>query len=243
MDEHSRNEDRPVRTTRRKTLQRAGIIATTLGAGTGFLGSASANYGQGNGNDDDRDSGRGRGKNRNSQVSLRPQFTDGESVIVSYMFLPEGGYMSIHDARTRFDESVGDTNVQIVKSLIGITDLFEPGAYANVRVPLFNQESPAVRGFDRGNEGPLSEAQPLVAIPHENSGIINEDGDEGDEFFLVADDEEFLIGDVAYTDGGGPIDDFAATHDVAPVALNGDSRDVQVDAIKEARELIREQNS
>ncbi len=252
MNEHTRDRERPVRTTRRSTLRKIGLLTTTFGLGTGVAGTASANNGR----------GRGRGREQVSQVTFAQQTTDGKSVTVAQTFLPDGGYMSIHDARTRFDfelesalgedlESVNEgdfagTFELICRSLIGITDLLDSGVHTGVEVELFNDASPAVRDF--GREGPLDEGQPLVAIPHVNDPDESEQVVDEDEFLLEVRDNEnkdgqILFGDGAYTDGGGPLDGFVATHDMAPVILDDATPRGRVSAIHETNELRREFNS
>lgn len=101
-----------------------------------------------------------------ARVTFSNQSTDGNSVRVKNAFLPNGGYVSIHDARTRLF-SDGNVFDRILESLIGISDLKAPGKHKNVTVPLFNTEAPAVDQY--GRSGPLEESQPLISIPHVNN--------------------------------------------------------------------------
>lgn len=178
-----------------------GSIGTLL-AGSGV---GAAQPGTGNGNGD---------SNQPSKLVFSDQETDGTLVTVKQAFLPEAGYVSIHDARTRlFDDE--PANVRVLKSLIGITELLEPGRYRNVEVPLFTSAAPAVAQF--GRSGPLEESQPLISIPHVN------DESTGDEFSLrLPDDDEtaFLVGDGSFT-GINKLGELGATNDIATVFVDG----------------------
>lgn len=158
-----------------------------------------------------------------TRVTLRDQETDGTSATVRFAHLAEGGYLSIHDARTRLYDDA-PVEQRVLESLIGITDLFAPGSYRNVAVPLFESPAPAVDQF--GRSGPLEESQPLIAIPHINA---EETGDTFEFTFADQNDPSAgLAGDRAYfadDDGGVAILDLDAVNDIAAVFLEGASRE------------------
>lgn len=200
--------------TRRSFLALIGATAVASG-----VGSAQPN---GNGRSDAKGQ-----TNQEARVVLNTQRTDGTEVTVPHAVLPEGGYISIHDARTRLYDDA-DVEERIVKSLIGVTDLLDAGKHTQVRVPLFNDAAPAVKNF--GREGPLTESQPLICIPHVNSD------ETGDEFLLEQREGVFLFGDGAYSDGKRKLTQLGAVNDYGTALLEGASGA----EIREAQEETRE---
>lgn len=171
------------------------------------------------------------GGNQPARVTFSNQSTDGNSVRIKNAFLPDGGYLSIHDARTRLF-SDGNVFDRILESLIGISDLKAPGKHKNVTVPLFNAEAPAVDQY--GRSGPLEESQPLISIPHVNNT--------GDAFDLTKADDGGLRGDGAYDGDQGiaKLGGLDATNDLATVTLeNADQAEIR-SARQETADVRRE---
>lgn len=215
--------------TRRSLIGAIGgmIAASGIGAARPGKGNGEAKGRPGDpGNSQRRGNGNGNG-NRPSLITFTDQETDGESVVVKNAFLPSSGYLSIHDARTRLfgDE---DENVRVVKSLIGITERLEAGKHKNVEVDLFNDAAPAVDQF--GRTGPLSESQPLIAIPHEDRVA-------GESFVLETDPEEFLVGDGAFLDGVNKLGELGATNDIGTAFVEGDDEEEREAAREETNEI------
>ncbi|MBX0322365.1 hypothetical protein EGH21_04890 [Halomicroarcula sp. F13] len=118
-----------------------------------------------------------------ASVTLDDQSSDGTSVVVTDVSVPEGGYVVIHDS------SLLDGNV--VGSVVGVSEFLEPGEYDEVTVELF--DVPGV-GFE---EPTLTEDQTLVAMPH-----LETTGDETYDFVTSAGDD-----DGPYVADGQPVVD------------------------------------
>jgi hypothetical protein len=171
------------------------------------------------------------GSDQPARLTFGNQSTDGSSVRVKNAFLPAGGYLSIHDARTRLF-SDGNVFDRVLESLIGISDLRDPGRHKNVTVPLFNAEAPAVDQY--GRSGPLEESQPLIAIPHVNNT--------GDGFDLTKAGEGGLRGDGAYDGDRGiaKLGGLNATNALATVTLENADRAEIRSARRETADVRRE---
>ena len=89
-----------------------------------------------------------------ASASLAAQTTGGNSVVVDSVFVPEGGFVTIHDASV--------TEGAVFDSVRGTSSYLEPGLHRDVTVTL---------------DAPLNESGTLVAMPHRDT-----DGDEAYTF-------------------------------------------------------------
>jgi len=81
-----------------------------------------------------------------STVRLGPQPTGGNRVVVRSVFLPDGGFIAVHDANL--------TKGEPRQSVVGHSSYLRPGLHRNVPVTL---------------DEPVSEDQTLVAMPHHDT--------------------------------------------------------------------------
>jgi len=116
-----------------------------------------------------------------ASVTFLNQSTDGTTVTVAAVTLPEGGYVTVHDA-TLLDGAV-------VESVIGVSEYLEPGSYVDGEITLY--EVPGAE-FD---QSALEETQVLIAMPHEET-TDNESYD-----FVESDGES----DGPYVQAGQPV--------------------------------------
>lgn len=130
-----------------------------------------------------------------AQVTITDQDTAGDSVVVSNVVLPDGGFISIHDQR-RFDG-------QVAGSIIGITGYLEPGQHGSVSVPFFTANATAPGPGAGQDASGLVEDQQLIAIPHRDG---NGSG-------------QFEGSDPAYENGPSTLGQFGAVNDVANVRV------------------------
>lgn len=91
-----------------------------------------------------------------SQVDFSAQETDGATVTVDAVFVPEGGFVTIHDSTLLEGDALG--------SVVGVSDYLEPGYYENVEVTLYGDVPGADFQQDR-----LTEGETLIAMPHLDS--------------------------------------------------------------------------
>jgi hypothetical protein len=110
------------------------MTAGCLGGGTGATGTTNATAGS------------------MASVSFEKQPTSGQTVIVESVYLPEGGYVAIHDVGMKQDDDVG--------SVLGVSGYLTAGTHKNVPVGLF--EVPG----GNFNLSELQKSQTLVAVPH-----------------------------------------------------------------------------
>jgi len=89
-----------------------------------------------------------------ASATLAAQTTGGNSVVVDSVFVPEGGFVTIHDASV--------TEGAVFDSVRGTSSYLEPGLHRNVTVAL---------------DAPTNESGTLVAMPHRDT-----DGDEAYTF-------------------------------------------------------------
>jgi hypothetical protein len=141
-------------------------------------------------------------------VTIPTQETAGGTVTISQVYMETGGYVSIHDL-SRFAGIV-------CQSIVGITELLEPGRHTDVEVPMYNTAAPA---GDR--ESAVPQSQPYVAIPHES--------EDGQGAFDCSEDG-------AYRDGRRSVDSIPVVNDLGLVYLEGDTKANR----KEARRLHRD---
>jgi hypothetical protein len=109
-------------------------------------------------------------------VAFEDQETDGTTVTVDSVTIPEPGYVAIHDSSLLEDNVVG--------SVIGVSGYLEPGTYENVTVTLFD-----VPGGEF-NETALTGDGVLIAMPHQETGdnqtydFVRTDGAEDGPFTI-----------------------------------------------------------
>jgi len=76
-------------------------------------------------------------------VQMSDQSSPGETVLVDFLRIDDGGFLTIHDSRLLDGEPL--------ESVIGVTDPLDPGVYEDVEVTL---------------DEPLTESQMLIPMPH-----------------------------------------------------------------------------
>jgi PGF-CTERM protein len=91
-----------------------------------------------------------------ASTSISDQTSGGQTVVVDDVYLPEGGFVAIHDA------SVNNGGEDVLKSVRGTSGYLEAGNHSNVTVTL---------------DDPLEEDQTVVAMPHRDT-----DGDRAYSF-------------------------------------------------------------
>ncbi len=96
-----------------------------------------------------------------ASVDIQPQNSaDGASVTVASAFLPQGGFVAIHDSTLLAGEVAG--------SVIGVSEYFEPGLYTDIPVTLFADvlggEFTATTLSESDAE--VSEPYTIIAMPH-----------------------------------------------------------------------------
>ena len=91
-----------------------------------------------------------------SKVDFGAQETDGTTVTVDAVFVPEGGFVTIHDSTLLEGDALG--------SVVGVSAYLEPGYYENVEVTLYGDVPGADFEQDR-----LTEDETLIAMPHLDS--------------------------------------------------------------------------
>jgi PGF-CTERM protein len=112
-------------------------------------------------------------------VSIEAQEGDGSSVTVASAFLPNGGFVTIHDS-TVSDDPIG--------SVRGTSEYLEPGTSEDITVAL---------------DDPFTESQVAIAMPHRDTNgnqtydFVTSEGEE-DAPYLNADDQ-IVIDSADYT--------------------------------------------
>jgi len=157
---------------------------------------------------------------RAAKAKLASQSTDGKSVAVHYAYLPDGGYVSIHDVGRFGATRLGNDAPEdvILGSIVGITDYLEPGQYTNLTVDLFTKYA-TFEQDDALNDGSrLVRSQPLLVIPHTNTdetgtGFREDPEDPGTQLSGDAG------GDGAYRDGPKTVSSLPVVNDIATVSL------------------------
>jgi uncharacterized surface protein with fasciclin (FAS1) repeats len=126
----------------------------------------------------------------NASVSFNDQAsTDSVTVDVRSVYVPEDGYVAIHDS------TLLDDPPQVAGSVIGVSEYLEAGVYNGLEITLFD-----VPGKDFDDDMVLEGDQLLIAMPHEETNMNEEYN------FITSDGDE----DGAYTEGGDPVVDPAA---------------------------------
>jgi PGF-CTERM protein len=80
-----------------------------------------------------------------ASTSISERTTGGHTVIVDEVYLPEGGFVAIHDS------SLTDGGADVLASVRGMSGYLEPGNHSNLTVTL---------------DDPLEEDETLFAMPH-----------------------------------------------------------------------------
>ena len=100
-----------------------------------------------------------------AEVILNDQESDGETITVRSVYVPEDGYVAIHDTSD---------------AIIGVSEYLDPGFYNNLSVTLF-EDFP---GKDFPADTTLPGDQSLVAMPHEETSDPDVDPDEPEFNFV-----------------------------------------------------------
>lgn len=150
--------------TRRRALRIAGGLA---GATVGGVGLASA----------DADNGRARGKTADVRFETRTVSGRIDSVEVAETFLPDGGFVIIHDVAAS-EVAIGPP--------VGTTEYLHPGTSRNVTAEITGSRF-------AGNLGNPGTTQSLIAMPHRD--------EPGDRTLT------FPEGDPPYATAGAPVVD------------------------------------
>ncbi len=120
-----------------------------------------------------------------ANVAFDDQETDGSTVSVDGLFVPDGGYVAIHDSSLLEGDAVG--------SVVGVSEYLDAGYHEDVTVALFEN----VEGADF-DDRELADGETLVAMPH------METTDDTTYDFVASDGED----DGPYvTDGDAVVDD------------------------------------
>jgi hypothetical protein len=92
-----------------------------------------------------------------AQVRFTGQATNDTNVTVNSLFVPEGGYVVVHDNTLLEGEVTG--------SVVGVSDYLEAGYYENVAVTLYE----GVPGADFSNATTPNGTETFVAMPHQET--------------------------------------------------------------------------
>lgn len=106
-------------------------------------------------------------------MSFKNQTSDGTSVVVDSVTMPEGGFISTHDERFVAD---GDGVAVGAGSIIGYSEYLDPGTHSNVTVELFNNSKLDTSPYEDGRLD--KRVQTLIVLPHEDTN-----GDEEWDFY------------------------------------------------------------
>jgi len=135
-----------------------------------------------------------------AQVRFTPAGNDGANVTVDSVFVPEGGYVAVHDDGLLDGDAVG--------SVVGVSEYLEPGVHENVSVTLFEN----VSGAEFDENASVEPGDALIAMPHQETT-----GDETYDF-VASDGED----DGPYTVDGEAVVDFATGDEQAAGDGQGD---------------------
>lgn len=196
----------------RKLASRRTIIRTGLASGLSIVGLATSAAASEQEHEDEQDAEGQSEEAENdeetaetddpaAEITFPDQETPGGSVTVDHVYMEDGGFVSIHDRRRH--------EGRVLESIIGITDLLEPGSHSDVSVPLFTENATAPGPGGGQDENGLVQGQGLIAIPHR-------DGNDSGAF----DGEP----DPAYKNGPRTLDQYGAVNDNATVSV-ADSED------------------
>jgi hypothetical protein len=126
--------------------------------------------------------------NETAAIEFNNQTTEGETVTVDSVTVPEGGFVAIHNLSLQDGNTLG--------SVVGVSEYLEAGTHEDVEITLFE----GVEGTEFSQSDLKNNANiPLIAMPHSDT-----DGDE--EYGFVASNGSE---DGPYTAGGGALVDQA----------------------------------
>lgn len=132
-------------------------------------------------------------------VGIDDQDSDGTTVTVDSLYVPEGGYVTIHDSTLLEGDALG--------SVVGVSEYMDAGYHEDVNVTLFE----GVEGADF-EESELTENETLIAMPH-----LETTDDETYDFVASEgeDDGPYTTDGEAVTDAGDVM--LVTDDDTAPV--------------------------
>jgi hypothetical protein len=125
-----------------------------------------------------------------AMVTFADQSSEGLTVAIASVFVPEGGYVAIHDASLLEGDALG--------SVIGVSDFLAAGTYTDLMVTLFD-----VPGLDVPSDTSLTEDQTLIAMPHretngnETYDFLTSEGSDDGPYFIGNDSEQGAVTDDA----------------------------------------------
>ena len=137
-----------------------------------------------------------------SQVRFTPAGNDGANVTVDSVFVPEGGYVAVHNASLLDGDAVG--------SVVGVSEYLEPGVHENVSVTLYE----GVEGAEFATDASTEDNATLIAMPHQETtgdetyDFVASDGEDDGPY--TVDGEvvlDFETGNEQSADGGDGADD------------------------------------
>ena len=124
-----------------------------------------------------------------SSVAMNNQnSTNGTSVTVTSVFVPQDGYVAIHDTSG---------------AVIGVSEYLEPGFYNNMGITLFE----GVPGKDFPADTTLPGDQSLLAMPHEETSNPDANPDEPEYDFITSGGDEDIPYFVKNNPDNGPVTD------------------------------------
>lgn len=136
------------------------------------------------------------GEQPRASVAISDQDSDGTSVVVDRVELSEGGFATIHDETL-------ETEVDPIGSVVGVSDVLEPGEHENVDVQLYA----GVPGADFEADASLQDGDRVIAMPHIDTN------DDGEYDFVTSEGAE--DGPYVGEEGNPVIDDATVTVDGA----------------------------
>ena len=146
---------------------------------------------------------------RGASAMFNDQASDGRTVTVASTYLPDGGFVAIHES----------TDGEMVGPVIGVSAYLTPGAHVDVEATLFE-----VPGLDASEDMRLMMDQFLIAMPHRDTN-----GNEVYDFLTSGRSE-----DIPYFVGGEPAN--GPVVDPAFITVDGD---VAGDVTPPECELVR----
>lgn len=147
-----------------------------------------------------------------ASVTFEEQTSNGTTVVVDEVTVPEGGFVTMHDSTLLEGEAIG--------SVVGVSEYLEPGTHENVTVDLFD-----VEGIEFAEDERLEDGETLIAMPHfdTNDNEVydfastngTEDGPYTDEDGAVTDPANVTVeeADDEVTDDGAVTEDDNVTED------------------------------
>jgi hypothetical protein len=119
--------------------------------------------GSGNGGDDSDDSDESDDEGGFASVTFDDQTSNGTSIVVDSVTMPEGGFISIHDERFVADD---DTVAVGPGSIVGFSRYLDPGTHTNVGVELFDDSRLDTSPYENDR---LDDGTTLIALPHKDT--------------------------------------------------------------------------